>query len=509
MAKTKITNKDLAAGLEALIEQAVALSEDYDDVVQEAVHLAREQPLPEQEAEQLFVRILTILRTAGRDLDIEAQQQIAAEIRNEAAVLMKSRPFVSDDEPSEEGTELRRGGLTFHFRHGLEPRAVAPMQTFNGVAIALTEGFVDVKTLALWKDNHRVQLHVEEFREVHHREPEDHELLLLLQGDLMLPSLDKRDPFKLKGLADSIARKGVERPPVVTWEGEPKDGNRRIAASRYVLASDDYNREEKDRARWIRVWQAPGGTTDDQFEAIVVALNFEDDHKIEWPEYVKARLVVDRYRELRDQFTGRWTQKKGLKLRKEVADQFAIQHSEVRRYLDMVHWADDFEAYHEEERGLDPAAVRYKANDVFQWFYEIQAGRAPHKLTHKIDQDDVLKQLVYDLMYDVLDSGAQVRSLHQVIVDEAGMGLLEQAHQESDADQALRLVDNAIAEAKRNRPSSKLGFEQFLRGVVNRLGSTPPDHWRTVDDELLRDLQRVLPTAVAAIESELVVRDET
>ena len=42
------------------------------------------------------------------------------------------------------------------------------------------------------------------------------------------------------------------------------------------------------------MWRAPKGTTEDQFEAIVVALNFEEDHKEEWPEYVKARLVVDR-----------------------------------------------------------------------------------------------------------------------------------------------------------------------------------------------------------------------
>src|SRR5256885_11407977 len=86
--------------------------------------------------------------------------------------------------------------------------------------------------------------------------------------------------------ADSIARKGVEIPPIVTFDGEPKDGNRRIAASLLVLHGKNYTAAEKERARYIRVWRAPDGTTDDQFEAIVVSRNFESDHKEPWPEFI-------------------------------------------------------------------------------------------------------------------------------------------------------------------------------------------------------------------------------
>ena len=140
-------------------------------------------------------------------------------------------------------------------------------------SIALHEGYVDVATLPLWIGNHRVELYVDEFRTFNGRDPNAEELLSIMHGKLALPSQDSVDPFKLRGLAASIARKGVERAPIVTWEGEPKDGNRRIAASRLVLADPDATFEAKERARWIRVWQAPEGTTDDQFEAIVVALN--------------------------------------------------------------------------------------------------------------------------------------------------------------------------------------------------------------------------------------------
>jgi hypothetical protein len=506
---TELTAEQLAEGLETLIEQAETLAADYGNLVQEAVRAARDEPLGDEDARRLFVRILTILRTTGRELDPTQSAALAEQIRDEAASLTANRRIRADraGSPMNGDETIVQGGLTFHKRHGLAPRPVLPVQTFKGQPIMLTEGYVDVTALPLWMDNHRVQLHVAEFREVNHRDPDPGELLALMHGDLPLPSLDSKDPFKLKGLASSIARKGVERAPIVTWEGEPKDGNRRIAASRMVLEDPQATPEHKDRARWIRVWQAPEGTTPDQFESIVVALNFESDYKEDWPEYVKARLVVDRYRSLKeDMRVGGWTQRRDLELRKQVAEMFAIEQREVKRYLDMVQWAEDFEDYHTTDRGLDPAAVRYKANDIFQWFYEVQAGKGQDKIVAKVQQDDALRAIVYDLMYDVLDSGLQVRNLHKVVADEAALDLLMRAHDEPTQDQALKFVDAAIAEAQKNSPTKRLGFDQFLRSAVDRLGSTPPDQWRSIEEPLLNDLRRVFHSAIGAIEGELAVR---
>lgn len=505
----QLTPDQLAEGLETLIERAEALSADYADVVQDAVRAAREEALDDDDVRRLFVRILTILRTTGRELDAAQSTVVADQIRAEAAVLTAGRTQRMDtsDTPASQGSTIVRGGLTFHSRYGLTPRAVLPVQTFKGQAIMLTEGYVDVTTLPLWMDNYRVQLHVAEFREVNHRDPDGDELLDLMHGNLPLPGLDNKDPFKLKGLAGSIARKGVERAPICTWEGEPKDGNRRIAASRMVLEDSQATPEQKDRARWIRVWQAPEGTTEDQFEAIVVALNFESDHKEDWPEYVKARLVVERYRILKEDIrVGGWTEKRALELRKRVADLFAIEHREVKRYLEMVQWAEDFEDYHTTDRGLEPAEVRYKANDIFQWFYEVQAGKGQDKIVAKVQQDDALRALVYDLMYDVLDSGLQVRNLHKVVADDAALDLLKRAHDEGRQEEALKFVDAAIAEAQKNSPTKRLGFEQFLRTAVDRLGSTPPDQWQSIEVALLNDLRRVFHGAIGSIEGELVVR---
>lgn len=499
---TSLNTVDLERGLDLILEEIESLSADHHDIVREAVDAARQQTLSESEARNLFVRILTILRSAGVELDEDGSAALAAAIRAEADELLDARRHAA----SEPGAGERHGGLVFYQRNGLARRMVVPNPNFNGQSITLFEGYVDVTTLPLWIGNHRVELYVEEFQTINGRAPDADELLSIMHGTLALPSQDDADPFKLRGLAASIARKGVERPPIVRWDGEPKDGNRRIAASRLVLADPNATYEQKERARWIRVWQAPEGTTDDQFEAIVVALNFEPDHKVDWPEYVKARRVVERYRELRDDLPSMPSAKKQLELRKQVAEMFAIEHREVKRYLEMVKWADDFEDYHVTERGLDEAAVRYKANDVFQWFYEVQAGRGSDKLVEKIQQDEALRAIAYDLMFDVLDSGLQVRNLHKVVADHDALEYLKRAHDETDPDEALKFVDIAIAEAQKNSPTRQIAFEQFLQTAVNKLGSTPPERWRDVDDDLLDDLRRVFHASIGAIDGVLAVR---
>lgn len=427
------------------------------------------------------------------------------------------------DAAAEAGEAADDGGpIELVPRNGLTPHPVVPVPEFNGKRIPVMEGYVDVTGLDLWKGNHRVELAVAEFRDRNGRYPDHTELLGIVQGEVVLPSLTKRDPFQILPLARSISRKGVERPPIVTWTGEPKDGNRRIAAAKYVVEHpNEFDEEERERARWIRVWRCPKGTTDDQVEAIVVALNFEPELKVPWPEYIKARLVAEKY-ELDKSGIGRVTETTAKRIREAVAGHFAIKPADVKRYLRMVDWANDFEQYHVQEKGRDEADVRYKANDIFQWFYEIDAGRGNEKLTNRLDNDDHLKEVVYDLMFDVLDSGVQVRTMHKVVADEDALGFLVKAHDtfgqapEGDADAveqareaALELVNDAVEEARRKSTQlrkTRLSFDSWLRTAVDKFGGTAPDYWHNLDSELLTDLQRVLTSALGTIEGELKSR---
>jgi hypothetical protein len=479
-----------------LLEEAILLSSDLGPEVEEEVRRAGLRPLGTVQATNLYTKILTVLRSCGRGRLSDAEQQrIATEVRNEVEGLVASVP-----RPTGEGEAPE---LELIEKNGLKPHPVMPIPNFNGVNIPMEEGYVDVNTLPLWSHNHRIQLVVEEFRERNGRDPDEDDLLKIVQGKVDLPSLDKKDPFRILPLARSIARKGVERPPIVTHDGEPKDGNRRIAAALLVQTSDEFNIEEKERARWVRVWKAPPGTTEDQFEAIVVALNFEESLQIEWPEYIKGRLVVERYNTLCELQRGRLSEARNREIKKQVAQQYAITLAEVTRYIRMVQWAEDFEQYLVEEKEEDPARVRYRTDKVFQWFYEIQAGRGDDKLTAQLDKDDELRRIVYDLMYDVLDSGAQVRNLHKVVQDEEALKLLERAHDAAQTDkaQALGLVEEAIHEASRRAPTKRLALALWVRGVIERLGATPPDEWRKVDDlELLGEFRRVVHGALGAVD---------
>jgi len=483
-----------------LVVEARALADDYGSDVRHEIDLAAAEPLDDEDARRLFTRILVLMRSHGRDLDEVSRQHLVREVRAEVDRVVAARHA--------QDTARQDGGLVLVERNGVPPHPVTPVPTFSGHPIAMWEGYVDVKILDLWAQNHRVDLYVRDFHERNRRYPNSDDLMGILQGRIRLVDSYDRDPFKIKGLAQSIARKGVERPPILTWRGEPKDGNRRVAAARQVLESPDFTAEEKERARWIRVWRAPEGTSEDQFEAIVVALNFEEEHKEPWPEYVKARLVVERYRTLRDGLHS-VTTAEDKRVKEQVAKSFAITSQAVSRYIRMLQWADEFETHHIDVRNRDEAGVRYKSNDIFQWFYEIEAGRGQEKLTRQMEGDDALKAVVYDLMYDVLDSGAQVRKLHQVVANETSLKILRDAHdlaERDDKENALKMVEEAIAEAQKNSPTKKLGFDLFLKSMVQRLGGAPPDQWRGIDTDVLRDVERVLHGALGAIQGELAVR---
>lgn len=488
----------LAEAVRALLSEIETLTADFGPTVQAAVESVKSHPIDTEQAERLYTHVLRILREAKADGRPVTDDEISADVRELLA------------EPAETVYEKPWGSVNLVPRNGLEPHAVTPVPTFNNKPIPMYEGYVDISTIGMWEDNHRVELQVAEFRDRNHRDPEADELLRMMQGQLRMPSLNVKDPYDIVPLADSIARKGVERPPILTSEGIPRDGNRRIAAAHYVL-SHDYRPEQKENARWVKVWVAPPGTTEDLLEAVVVALNFEPDLRKEWPEYIKARLVVEAYR----------TQRAGIRnlnparerqLKKDIGEQFAIKPAAVTRYIRMVQWAEDFEKYHVDEQGKEAAAVRYRADKIFQWFFELEAGKTGDKITEQIEEDEELRQVVYDLMFDAMDAGTQVRSLWKIVADPQARDQLLQAHDhlgKQEKDDALAMVKEAVVTANRNNNKRKqIGFEGFLRSCVDRLGGAAPDVWLTVDSKLLIEAERVMTASFGVIEGLLVSRGE-
>lgn len=256
----------------AYIERAAAVALDLGVDLDAELASASYEPLDEATAERLYTRLLLLAeRASGNNDDDAMTERVRAEVR----AVLESVPRPPVDTATTDDEDFPPGRVQLQSYNGLSVRDVKPTPVFNGKTVEMREGYVDVSLLDPWEGNARAQLYVDEFESKFGRAPGPDELLKILTGDISLGD-GERDPFSLRPLANSIARKGVEKPPIITMDGVPYDGNRRIAASRLVLMSDHYSDEEKERARWIKVWQT-GKVTDDQLEAVVVALNFEVD----------------------------------------------------------------------------------------------------------------------------------------------------------------------------------------------------------------------------------------
>lgn len=501
---TNITiTPEIEAAIRAILDRAIGVASGYGPEIEAEVREAAKVPLDMASAQRLYERVLAVLAALdGQHLTKEQRVEAQAAIQREAAEIAASVPRPDP--------ERKAPMVVLVEKHGLRVRDVTPVPQFNGVVVPMKEGYVDVLTLNPWDENQRVILHVADFQARFHRQPDRQELLGILQGTVKLQS-GTADPFNLKPLAGSIARKGVERPPIITHDGVPHDGNRRIAASRYVVESGEFSAEEVERARWIRVWQTLPDTTDDQLDAVVLSLNFEEDYKEKWPEYVKAKLVAEEFRSRLGMLGELPTTSKERGIRTDVAKKFAIRAQDVTRYLRMVQWAEDFTDYHVDS-GKSQADVQYRTNTAFQWFYELDAGPTGSKVTERFEQDPDLRGIVYDLMFDeTFDSGAQVRALYQVANDDEAYRQLVRAHQirELQRAEAKELITDAINGAReRVRAAKAIALDQYALGIIKRLGDTPANSWSTLDTELLTKLRGTLIAATGAVDGVLSTRGE-
>lgn len=494
----------LAATVAEVLREAELLAADYEADLAQALQLASEQPLSQRELHDLFTKILTRLR-AGRGADGETRAEIAQEVREMIDELV--------NESIRSIPRMRRDHVELEERHGLKPRSVRPSPVFLGQRIELREGFVDVTRLHLWPKNHRLDLHVNEFRKRKGHHPNHKELLdILLSHEQFtgVPPKDRIDQFKIRELADSIATNGVRIPPIIDWSGTPYDGNRRIAACLYILSNDEYDEEARQNARWVKVWQAPEETTPDQIYHMVVSLNFEKDLKEPWPEYVRARQVFEEYEKRVDVAHATDQSPDPRKIRREVGKKFGIRTDQVTRYVRMVEWAEEFRSFHE-DNGRDEADVLHRTNKYFQYFYELDTGRGENKLSVTLDKNESFKGLVFDLLYeDKFKRWAQIRDLRKVFADEDATETLIEAAATPHSDVGRDRVEQAIAEARRHDISRRqIGAQQRVDEFTKWLETeATQETWRKqVNLDVLRRFQQAMKGAIGTVETVLDERD--
>jgi hypothetical protein len=411
----------------------------------------------DEELRTLLTEILLYIR-AGDESSADQRAAVAADVRSlvDVAVARRAEPSVADandvaavDEeeigPAATGSSAddMRQHLPLFDADGLKVRPVTPVPMFLGRAVQLTEGFVNTVDVRFWEDNFRIELDLENFRRREGRDPDPDELRQLLwpKGDS-----PKDDFYKIVALADDIASRGVQTPPVIDFWGTAWDGNRRIAACRYILAGPDYTPEQKSRARKVRVWQTDEHATKDQIDAIVTSLNFGEEFKLRWPEFIRARKVYDTYIERRDSEASRrvLSEQDETRIRQDIGKAFGIKTAAVTRYCKMMVWALDFQDYHREQE-RDEGEIANRTNALFQYFYELDSGRGDDKLAVKLRDDEGFRAIVFDLMFDgKFKNWSQIRELRRVYDNAEALDELKQAHRETSTALGRQHVNEAI-----------------------------------------------------------------
>lgn len=472
--KVEGVDRELILGVQELMDEIVLLCADVDESLADEV-LDAGDGLSDDEARRLFEEVLVTLRSGfSGDLTSGDRTKLREQVRGLVDELVQhprsgfasSGPeTVLDDGAYPVGSDGRTA-LPLIEANGLKVRPVDPTPTFLGQAIPVREGHVRVTDLNLWNYNHRLKLHIQEFVSTHGRRPDSRELLDIMLGKIRMPGTGtKRDQFQIEKLAGSIAMKGVERPPVIDWWGTPWDGNRRIAACYYILHSDDFGADAKSRASLIKVWQTPENATRDQIDALVLALNFDEEYKLPWPEYVRAQQVYDDYVRRYDQASSHSTvtPHMDVAIRRQVGQKFGIRTQRVTRYVKMVVWAKEFEDFHN-ENDRDENEIAHRTNALFQYFYELDSGRGEDKLAVKLHADPAFKALVFDLMYEgKFRNWSQVRDLKKVVALPGALEKLREAHAQTHLETAQQLIEDAILQAR----SSDKTLKQV--GVTDRL----------------------------------------
>lgn len=490
-----ITSERIAAEFGDLLKAAKRISADVSAEIEEMVREGIERPLTKAEARRLLQKVATTLRERARERDDE---DTAAGLADASFIdqVMAARERIGGGARAN-GRGNAGARLRLQARDGIEPAPVFPCPTFHGRAVHMNGGFVRVSDIELWDENERLDVHVKQFEEEHGRPPSPAELLQIMLSEMPLSGLDGSDQFKIIDLARSIANNGVRRPPIIDLDGTLLDGNRRVAACHYVLRSPEFTSDQKDRAQWVFVWQLTEHAIGTDRDAVVVSLNFEPDHKQDWPPYVKARRIHDEFQRLVNLELRQPSAKRIVELKREISQEFALGPSTgtVDRYIKMVEGADEFEDYHVNDKARDEFEVKHAATKRFEYFDELAKGRTPGGVAHTLGRDEDLKHLVFDLLLQgKFRNFTQIRDLKHVPDNPDMLEMLEEARKEPDRDTARGHVQDALDVVRSRRAEKRrLGANTRIEIFVGWLEDLPLSAFRdNVSKKNLEALLRAL-----------------
>ena len=460
-----------------VVEVAYNISKDIGQEVESILNEGIRNPLSKEEAVKLLTTVITVLkRSAQKRGDKDVEGVLEGDIKGMVDSIIKLRERVSGD-TAPSTTPRKKVALVEY--NGIKPGPVFPKPCFHGKEIPMNSGYVKTTDIELWDRNERLDIHLGQFKQKNGREPSADELLDIMLSKMPLQGIEDGDQFKIVELARSIAVNGVRKPPIIDTDRTLLDGNRRVAACRFIMSSsgDEFSSEQKARVEYIFVWQLTEHTTLDDRQAVVVSLNFESDCKQDWPDYVKARKVYDEWQTMLSLEARTPGPERMAQMKRELSKRFALgpDTAVVKRYIEMVEWANEFEEYHENLKKRDKFEVKHRADRYFQYFDELNKGKKAGGVNYTLNQDEGYKQMVFEMLYDgKFRNWKQIRDLNLIHENQEALEALAKCHAETNLDLAEKHLDDATTIARIQRAAYRsLGVNSRIEDFVKWLEELP------------------------------------
>jgi hypothetical protein len=495
-------------GVEEVIRRAYAIAEDVGRRVEDLVSEDTDE-LDEQSARALYRKIIEVMKRAAANRgDRRTVERLSADTEVILSGVMKARRRAAAAVASRNGKRIGTSTL------GAPDDAIGTVrQVFHGRKVDMYRRRVPTLEMELWAGNERIDVHLGQFKALNGRAPSHEELLAIMTGALKLPGVaagedraSAEDPFGIADLAANIAKNGLRVPPILDNDGVTLlDGNRRVTACYFMLNHPDYSAETKKLVEEIEILQLTEHADDEDREAVIVALNFEDDCKKQWPDYVRAKKLKSEFDKLcRAVGQQNLDDKKVKAIRKRLSQQFALRLSDVSRFLNMTSWVERFETYQIDVVGKDEHQVKHFAKNKFSYFKELA------DIDDVLLKDDAYRALVFDLFYrGMFPNWPSVRRLRYN--DEQLERELRAASAESDDEIAKRNIGIALDTAYQRHMDKRppLGAKEQIENFARFLGKLPPESYldpETVPTASLIALKSLCTMALKNVEEALEAR---
>jgi hypothetical protein len=306
---------------------------------------------------------------------------------------------------------------------------------FHDKPIEVYEGQVEIGAIRLWRDNDRTSLDI-----AHLAAESGIKDVSKLSDDQIIKNIIEQGLHKITDLADSIRLNGVRLPLILTYEKELLDGNRRFIACKYLLASE---KKIDNKFKFATAYCLKPHISNSIRHNIISEMNFLPDFKEKWPQAVRAKHIVQLFKEYKAKYG------KQQAINKVVA-LLETDEATIYRFIYVLKMIKDYIIYAKKQSEKAKSDAEIFTREKFHFFEEFYNKNLKDKQNKNTVKED--KYLFYSYLFNKeLVSTTGIRSFAAMLQYPAIKKVIK-AHKES-LDYAKSMHDDIIFP---KRASSKI-----------------------------------------------------